>query len=89
MGRKLAVDLWHEATQKWDLPNRGPGIPLLVGTNQLQDTPDFCKKNLYQPILGLPQGPPDTPCNAANTVDIAGGAASNNIFAPYWMAPAI
>jgi hypothetical protein len=29
------------------------------------------------------------PCNAANTADIAGGAASNNISAPHWIAPAI
>jgi hypothetical protein len=30
-----------------------------------------------------------SPYNPANTADIAGGAASNNISAPQWMAPAI
>jgi hypothetical protein len=30
-----------------------------------------------------------SPYNPANTADIAGGAASNNISAPYRMAPAI
>jgi hypothetical protein len=30
-----------------------------------------------------------SPDNAANTADIAGGAASNDISAPHWMAPAI